>query len=159
MRMSLWDRWSKRLPGEKDQAQLLVQVSPDKIARVVTEGQINVLDRDVKDILDFVKSAYTAKDEKRSQRVEQALATKLEALKGKAVNLQASTNLRAEAINLLVDARRQEDWADLKEKIRFIIFRLATGIGLAAILLATYRVAAPDMLDIHLPMRLPYSGQ
>lgn len=53
----------------------------------------------------------------------------------------------------LADMRRVEDWADLWEKVRFLIFRTATAIMIAAVVLLT--AAAAQHFGIPLPAIRP----
>lgn len=58
--------------------------------------------------------------------------------KGRLINFYSDEfNIAAK----LQDERLQEDAADLREKTRFIIFRIATAMGIGATVLATYSLA------------------
>lgn len=50
----------------------------------------------------------------------------------------------------LINQRRQEAWADFKERVRYLVFRILTAIGIAAVIMATYYLAA--RWGIQLPM-------
>lgn len=55
----------------------------------------------------------------------------------------------------LADARKQEDWADFWEKMRFLAFRLALAIGIAAVVLAAGYVAREAGIPLPMLPRLP----
>jgi hypothetical protein len=77
----------------------------------------------------------------------------LEKIYARLVESEASALAAQTAFKNVIDARKQEDWADSREKFRLFVFRMATGIGLAAILLFTYWFA--DRLGIPMPLRMP----
>ncbi|MEW8548575.1 MAG: hypothetical protein AB2693_34165 [Candidatus Thiodiazotropha sp.] len=54
------------------------------------------------------------------------------------------------AYHALVDVRRQEAKADMVERIRYLLFRMLTAIGIAAVVLATYYLAG--VWGIQMPM-------
>jgi len=58
-------------------------------------------------------------------------------------------NDRIRLLAKLRDAMHQEDWADLREKVRFLIFRMITTIGIAVVVLGTAYVA--HEMGINLP--------
>jgi hypothetical protein len=55
----------------------------------------------------------------------------------------------------LVDEREQEAQADLMEKIRFLIFRVATTIVIAAVILGTAMLAHQMGIPLPFSMRIP----
>lgn len=50
----------------------------------------------------------------------------------------------------LKNTRKQEAWADLQERIRYLFFRILTAIGIAAVILGTAYLA--NRWDIPLPL-------
>ncbi|MEW7973859.1 MAG: hypothetical protein AB2821_10295 [Candidatus Thiodiazotropha endolucinida] len=54
------------------------------------------------------------------------------------------------AYQILVDERRQEAKADMVERIRYLLFRMLTAIGIAAVVMGTYYLAGE--WGIELPM-------
>jgi hypothetical protein len=43
--------------------------------------------------------------------------------------------------NEIIDLRKQEMWADLVERVRYLLFRVLTAIGIAAVILGTGLIA------------------
>ncbi|WP_316365370.1 hypothetical protein [Candidatus Thiodiazotropha sp. CDECU1] len=65
-------------------------------------------------------------------------------------NIRVSYSAMYTAYKALVDERRQEAKADMVERIRYLIFRILTAIGIAVVVMWTYYLAGE--WGIELPM-------
>ena len=152
--MSLWDRWKIRLDDldSGNRGFYNMNIGIDHVNKYLTETVKKDLDAKVDQIVQFVKENYEPKNARNADRVVGDLNDIGIRLK-EFLRLQEAEKIhRTLKINKLKDYRAQEDRADFLEKVRFLIFRMLLGLGLAAVLLGTYWLAAPERLDIHLPM-------
>ena len=150
--MTLWDRWKERLAELKRLGHPSFNVTPDS-HKGLSEAQRKAALDPVQEIRDFISKNYTPNNETRKEQIARDWSTRLSALEEKMLYAEAAAMICRRGTETLLSARKQEDWADSWEKFRLFIFRMATGIGLAALVLITYWLA--NRWGIPMPLRMP----
>ena len=146
--MAIWDRLNAPLrahttninarPGDKDNL-------PEGVRKKIV-GQIEPL-------RELVTSQFDKKTGVQGDKAERELGAQLDKLRDRMLDYEVRLAVYDREIEALKNLRTQEYRADLFEKLRLFLFRMATGIGLAAVLLGTYWIA--DKLEIRMPLRMP----
>lgn len=147
--MTLAEKWLAKLNGpEGARLDSGVSMGPDistKLARTEKER----IDRLFSELQQAVEK-WASTEGREAKNAERHMTNLLQNLQAHCYRTEFARHTLKSTVDQLKDLRKQEDWADAWEKVRLLIFRIATTIAVAGIVLTTYWLA--QRWGINMPM-------